>query len=98
MNQRVVVDLATLRAVVSGLLDHLEASEAGEVLLDHDMFWSMDVSEMFNVYSRPDNLTIGQLSESWASLLRMIDEDRPLMYGLVWLADVLRVIGLSVAE
>ena len=98
MTERVVVEVEALRKIVSKLLDHLAEHQGGEVSLEHDMFWSIASPEIFNVYSRPEDLTIGQLSESWESLCRMADDDRPLTYGLVWLADVLRAIGMEIVQ
>ncbi len=98
MTERVTVDLGALRAVASALLDHLAELEGSEVALEHDMFWSVDPAVLFNVYAQPEGLSIGQLSESWENLRRMVDDDRPLAYGLVWLADVLRAIGLEIVK
>lgn len=98
MTERVVMDVGALRKIVSKLLDHLAEHQGNEVALEHDMFWSIAAPDIFNVYSRPEDLTIGQLSESWESLRRMVDDDRPLTYGLVWLADVLRAIGMEIVQ
>ncbi len=98
MMERTVVDLAALRAAIAALLDHLSELEGSEVFLEHDMFWSISSPGIFNMYERPEDLLIGQLSESWDNVRRMVDDDRPLAYGLVWLADVLRGIGMEVAR
>lgn len=98
MTERTVVDLAALRAATAALLDHLSELEGGEIFLEHDMFWSISSPAIFNVYERPEDLSIGQLSESWDNVRRMVDDDRLLAYGLVWLADVLRAIGIEVAR
>lgn len=96
MTERVLIDVEALRRITSRLLDHLAENQGDQVALDHDMFWSIAAPEIFNVYSRPEDLTIGQISEAWASLCLMVDDDRPLTYCLVWLADVLRAIGMEI--
>jgi hypothetical protein len=98
VTERVVIDLSDLRAVAASLLDHLTELEGSEVSLEHDMFWSVGAPAIFNVYAQPEDLSIGQLSESWENLRRMTDEDRSLTYGLEWLADVLRAIGLEIVQ
>jgi hypothetical protein len=98
MTDRVIVDVGTLRAAASALLDRLSELEGREVTLEHDMFWSVDPASLFNVYAHPADLSIGQLSESWANLCRMVDDDRFLTYGLVWLGDLLRAIGLEIVK
>ncbi|MFE4977226.1 hypothetical protein ACFRAR_34610 [Kitasatospora sp. NPDC056651] len=89
------VPLAELRRSFDVLLRHVEAATAGgAVALDKDYFWSVPPDEQYDVTRRPDDLTIGQLSESWQHLRDLLaDEDRVLGYHLVWLADVLRAIG-----
>jgi hypothetical protein len=98
MSERTVVDLAELRAAVSILLDHLSDIEGTEVALEHDLFWSVATPAIFDVYERPEDLSIGQLSESWENLRRMAENDRPLAYGLVWLGDLLRAIGMEIVR
>ncbi|MFD4657140.1 hypothetical protein ACFWP2_16105 [Kitasatospora sp. NPDC058444] len=89
------VSLAELRRSFDVLLRHVEASAAGDaVLLDQDYFWSIPPNALYDVTREPDELTIGQLSESWQHLRDVLaDPDRTLGYHLVWLADVLRAIG-----
>ncbi|WP_030245720.1 hypothetical protein [Streptomyces sp. NRRL S-350] len=89
------VSLAELRRSFDVLMRHVEAAEAGDaVALDKDYFWSIPSDELYDVTREPDDLTIGQLSESWQHLRDLLaDQDRALGYHLVWLADVLRAIG-----
>jgi hypothetical protein len=87
------VSVNELRELSLLILRHLEESAGAIVELDKDMFWSVPSPELYNVYDTPQ-LTIGQLSESWASLKAMQGGESPsLSYGLVWLADLLRAIG-----
>ncbi|WP_328670112.1 hypothetical protein OG905_15710 [Streptomyces sp. NBC_00322] len=90
-----VVSIAELRESFDVLLRHVEAVTAGDaVILDKDYFWSVPPDELYDVYTEPDDLTIGQLSESWQHLRDLrADQDRATANHLVWLADVLRAIG-----
>jgi hypothetical protein len=84
------ISVADLRAVFEGLIAGLD----DEVEVSADYFWSVPTAELTDVYQEPRQLTIGQVSEAWSSLLAMKDdESTALTYGLVWLADVLKVIG-----
>ncbi|MFE7530903.1 hypothetical protein ACFU7Y_35095 [Kitasatospora sp. NPDC057542] len=89
------VPLAELRRSFDVLLCHVEAAAAGDtVALDEDYFWSIPPDKLYDVTREPDDLTIGQLSESWQHLRDLLaDPDRALSYHLTWLADVLRAIA-----
>ncbi|WP_454198064.1 hypothetical protein [Nocardia sp. Marseille-Q1738] len=89
------VSLDELRRAFDVLLRHVEEATAGEAIaVDEDYFWSIPPDELYDVYNKPANLTIGQLSESWQHLKDLLaDQDGALGYHLVWLADVLRAIG-----
>ncbi|MFE7636808.1 MULTISPECIES: hypothetical protein [unclassified Kitasatospora] len=93
------IPLADLRRSFDLVLRHIEAATPGDtVALDKDYFWSVPPDGLYDVYRAPDELTIGQLSESWQHLTGLLAEpDRAVGYHLVWLADVLRAIGQDIA-
>ncbi|MFJ4253529.1 hypothetical protein [Microbacterium sp. NPDC090003] len=99
MTYELHVSVATLRAAASVLLAHLEQLEGGEVALREDYFWSIPDEAVYDVRSKPDTLTIGQLSESLANVDSIIAEPgSAVSYGLVWLGDILRAIGHQVVR
>lgn len=85
-----------LRKALDMLLRHV-GTQAGELLeVEHDYFWSVAPNELTNVYERPNELTVGQVSEAWQNLAEMLEDDSKVVgYGLVWLADVLRTMGVE---
>ncbi|WP_354644033.1 hypothetical protein [Kitasatospora camelliae] len=91
------IPLAELRTAVDLLLRRLEAATvARSVPLDQDDFWSVPPDRLYDPTTEPDALTIGQLSASWRHLADLVaDPDRAVGHHLVWLADVLRAIGLE---
>jgi hypothetical protein len=90
----VVVELDKLRAVFDLLLKHIAARGGNEIAIDKDYFWSIPSPELYDVYNKPADLTIGQVTDSWKNLREMLDdESKAVGYGLVWLADVLRAMG-----
>lgn len=87
---RVPVD--QLRRVFELLIAH--ATDGTSLEISNDYFWSIPSPERYDVYARPGELTIGQVSEAWENLQGMLeDESKVLGYGLVWLAEVLRAAG-----
>jgi len=96
MNEPLKITVEELRSVCLLLLEHLDDVAKGTCELDVDMFWSIPKEDLYNVYAEPEEFTIGQVSESWEFLGRLLaDPDHMVGYGLVWLADVLRAIGLD---
>jgi len=88
------IPVAELRKLIEVALHHVENTAGDVVAVDKDYFWSIPPDELYDVYNRPTDLTIGQISECWENLQPLLaDDDRALGYDLVWLAEVLRAIG-----
>lgn len=99
MTAAITVSVADLRQVFEALAAHIEAVAGTEIGLSTDMFWSIPPTDLFDVHREPRELTIGQISESWDNLLAIReDPSSALSFGLVWMADVIRAIGLSVVS
>ena len=89
---RVSVD--QLRRAFEILLANVSKDVGTDLPVSRDYFWSIPAPQRYDAYTEPVELTIGQVSESWANLQAMLeDESQALGYGLVWLADVLRALG-----
>lgn len=56
------IPLDQLRHAFELALQHVEASASGEVVLEHDYFWSVPGDELYDVPNEPGTITIGQLS------------------------------------
>ncbi|MGI8311985.1 hypothetical protein [Saccharopolyspora hattusasensis] len=91
-----VVSVEVLRQVLNQALDSLQARAGETVELDKDFFWAIPPDVAYDVYTQPDpeQLTVGQLSESWNNLaaLHARGEQVP-PYALVWIADLLKALG-----
>jgi hypothetical protein len=92
------IPVEKLREVFDTLLNHVAQDPGQYVTVRKDAFWSIPAPNVYDVYSEPQELTIGMISESWRNLEAMTGQDaRVVGYGLVWLAEVLRAIGDEVA-
>lgn len=99
MAEQTVVSIDLLRALCVNLLDHVQSVEGPEVRLDKDYYWSVPVEQLYDVYSPPTDLTIGQLSECLTNLERLRDDpSKTTSYALVWLADLIRAVGQAVVR
>ncbi|MFV6026719.1 hypothetical protein [Streptomyces sp. NPDC056264] len=96
-SEPVQIPIDQLRRAFDVALRHIEASAGPTVTLKEDFFWSVPVDELYDVASEPQDLTIGQLSESWQHLEDLLArQDQAVGHHLVWLADVIRAIGQDV--
>lgn len=93
------IAIDVLKAAAETLIERVREVEGDTVSLRHDMFWSIPADELFDVYNEPEELTVGQLSDSWDQISRITSrDDAPVGYALVWLADVLRAVGCQTTK
>lgn len=99
MSDRTYVPVDVLRRAAEVLLAHVEQAEGCEVALEKDYYWAIVPEQVHDVYSKPRDFTIGQLTECLANIESMVDDpDSSVSYALVWLADVLRAVGQSLVR
>lgn len=97
VSEPVQIPIDQLRRALDVAPRHIEVSAGPTVTLKEDLFWSVPVDELYDVGSEPQDLTIGQLSESWQHLEDLLArQDQAVGHHLVWLADVIRAIGQDV--
>lgn len=93
------VNVASLRIVADKLFEHLQQSGNNVVSIPHDYYWSIPKDTLYDPYSEPINLTLGQLSDDLAELNRIQSgNSEPLAYALVWLAAVIRAVGEEIVS
>lgn len=88
-----------LQAITALFLKKLEDSNIDEVELTEDFYWSVDSDKLYNPYKSPKkkNLTLGQLSHDWESLVELLEADKePNSLQLRWLAEMFRYLGNKV--
>ncbi len=98
MTDELDIQVEELRAVCHRLLAHLEQVAGGTLTLEKEHFWAISPEQLYDVQQEPVELSIGQLSESWENLQRSTVVDDTVAYELVWLADVLRAVGLQIVR
>jgi hypothetical protein len=88
------VSTRELKKATRQLLGHLEKLKQKEFEIDQDFYWEISESEIYDVYTEPKDLMIGQLSHDWERIQRILDgTDEPVGQGLVWLSAILRFVG-----
>jgi hypothetical protein len=83
-----------LRRLALLLLEHVDAISPQAVEIDDDFYWDVPAEARYDAYGEPKTHTVGQLSDDWRELQRLLKGERPpIGHALVWLAAILRRIG-----
>jgi hypothetical protein len=94
-----IVSLTELRRAFELVVAHVVETVGDEANLTEDYFWSIPVDQIYNVEEEPTELTIGQLSESWGNVREILENpENVTSYTLVWIADVIRSMGLGIVR
>lgn len=93
------VSVAELRKAAEILFNHLEGTGQIAIEIDDDFYWQVPASERYDSYKSPENHTIGQLSDDWDEIQKLVRGNRaPVGFALVWLASILRRVGETCKE
>jgi len=97
MTEPLVVRISDLRYAVNRVLDATETVLGPEVALDADYYWHLPVDAAFDVYTEPQALTTGQLSDD-LEVVPDLSDGVPEMasHDLMHLVEVLRAVELAV--
>ena len=88
------LEISKLRKVTGVLLDHIEDLGYKSVDVKDDYYWDIQATEQYAVFSDPAKPTIGQLSDDWVEIEKILANERdPSAYALVWLSALLRYVG-----
>jgi hypothetical protein len=83
-----------LRRATLLLLRHLDDTGQSEVEIDDDFYWNVPEEQRYDAYEKPEELTVGQLSDDWAEIQAILDGKRkPVGRAVVWLAAIMRRVG-----
>ena len=91
---QIQIGIGELKRILELLADHIR-NESGQTLtISEDYYWEVDERQLYNPTQDPDVFNLGQLSDDWQRLSKILHgEDPPIGYALVWLGAVLRAIG-----
>ena len=94
-----LITVAELRRASELLMNHLEAQGRASVQIDHDYYWFVPTDQRYDQYKEPKQLTLGQLSDDWSEIRKILDgKGEPVNYALVWLSSLLRAVGETCCE
>ena len=92
-----IVTVEELRKMCEHLLNHLEEVGASSIEIPVDYYWDIPKESHYDPYNKPEEFTLGQLTDDWQELKKILSEEgEPISYMLVWLSAILRAVGEQV--
>lgn len=88
------INVNELRTVTTKLLDWVEEYQGSNIDVSVDYYWNIPGNQVYNLSHEPVNFDVGQISDDWQELRKLLDENRlPIQYQLIWLSALFRAIG-----
>jgi hypothetical protein len=66
VDDKLIIPREKLLRILRLLVDHVAPEPGTELTVDQDFFWTVPPARLYNPYEEPDELTLGQLTDSWA--------------------------------
>jgi hypothetical protein len=85
-----------LRTISNIIFDHLLASNISCIELPQDYYWWISKEDLYDPINEPKDMSVGQLSDDWSELQKILESQNVVGYSLVWLSAILRAIGEEV--
>lgn len=83
------ISVDQIRQTLLALLDHLKSTYGNTIELESDYFWSIPDNAKYDVYNKPTELTIGQVSEVCEHLDKLAQPGQDAAtYQLRWFAQL----------
>lgn len=87
------IKFSELKKIINLILSKIELLGYDKIFVDRDLYWSINSEEMYNVYTTPNNLTIGSLSDDLEYLQNILEENREIInYDLYKLSCILHYV------
>jgi hypothetical protein len=90
------IDIELLEKAISTTLSAIKEQSGNSIHVPVDYYWSIPAKSLFDVYVRPAELSIGQVSEDWNWLQEIAEGKKsPTPQAMAWLASILTVCAYS---
>jgi hypothetical protein len=94
MTDRIEISVDQIQSTLTTLLNHIRDHYGDTIEFTSDYFWSIPDAAKFDVYNKPEELTIGQVSEVCDHLAKLGTSPENLTtYHLHWFAQLLDAIA-----
>lgn len=90
------IQMENLKKACDGLFWHLKDTGINEVEISEDLYWDIKSEDLYEVYTKPDDILIGSLCDNWEEMEKIAqDPDETTTHALVWLAAILRAVAIQ---
>ena len=89
------ININELQQCLSQLLSNLKESKGENIELSKDFYWDISSDELYNPYEQPKELSLGQLSDDWQEIKRLVDNNssNSIPYDLIRISNILRALS-----
>lgn len=94
-NNNPVLKVSDVKNLIVHLSDELsKLGDAEVIVLDDDLYWNILDEDLYDPYEKPENFTMGSLTEDWEFLQKVVMGERQMIdYDLYKLASILKFLG-----
>jgi hypothetical protein len=88
------IKIIELKEIIDNIIERLKDVFGDEIIIENeDYYWVIPEDEIFNPYEKPKLDSLGQITDDWEDLRRLIDKkDIPLSNDLILLGSILQAI------
>ena len=88
------IDIHELKEIVDKLLEWAIAKYGKTLDISDHFYWNVPASQLYNMEREPTTFDVGQLSDDWLELRKLLSEERePVRHEFVLLATILHALG-----
>ncbi|RSB20965.1 hypothetical protein [Enterobacter cloacae] len=87
------VELDLIEKAVVVIFNEMRSRGLSSVELDCDFYWNIPTEQLYNVYEKPNELDIGQITDDYDTLKKHLENDTLIYYNLKNAAAVMRFLS-----
>jgi hypothetical protein len=89
------IDVRKLEEIAALLFKRFKDRNGNEFVLDSDYYWDISSEEIYCPYENPKNMTLGQLSDDFVEISRLLEGEDPISYDFKRLASILVALSIE---
>lgn len=95
--QRIImrINIDKLQWITSFLLLKLKEEKGNEIELQNDFYWDISEKELYNPYEKPQNISLGQLSDDLHEVNRLLKSDDAITYDLKRISNIIKALSIE---
>ena len=94
-NDIMKINIDELEDCLSQLLSKLKESKGLNIELTNDFYWDIHSDELYNPYVQPKELSLGQLSDDWQEIKRLVgnNSSNSIPYDIIRITNILKALS-----